>query len=196
MPVFWDTRRFDRSRVESFWLNNWRETKAIGWDASNERAATCVELRDLQAERTVLVINTHLDHVGEVARVRGAQLILDFLEEWPEETPMIVMGDFNSSPYRPIRRTLFTARTYGLFAQAGFMDAYRSVSGTWPPPATFHDYQGAAYVPDEYGTWYIDWPMTRNLRVLSAEIIQNPLETPPLSDHYPVTAVVAYTGES
>ncbi|HEV2067723.1 MAG TPA: hypothetical protein VGR08_12890 [Thermomicrobiales bacterium] len=196
VPIYWDTRRFRSIRTESFWLNPWREIKAVGWDAQNERAVTCVELEDLETGNHLLVVNTHLDHLGEVARVRGARLILDFLEEWPQAMPIILMGDFNSSPYRPIRRTAFTPRTFGLFAVAGFMDAYRSVTGVWPPPATFHDYRGTEYVPDQHGTWYIDWPLTRNLRVLSAEIIRNPPGTHPVSDHYPVEAVVTYTGES
>ncbi len=105
---------------------------------------------------------------------------------------MVITADFNSSPYRPIRRTSFTPRTFGLFAEAGFMDAFRSATGVWPPPATFHGYQGAAYVPDRFGTWYIDWPLTRNLRVLSAEIIRHQQGTRPVSDHYPVEAVVMY----
>lgn len=196
VPVFWDARRFRSVRAESFWLNKWRDIKAVGWDAQHERAVTCVELEDLTTGGNLLVVNTHLDHAGEMARVRGAGLILDFLEDWPQGIPIILMGDFNSSPYRPIRRTSFTPRTFGLFAEAGFMDAYRSVTGVWPPPATFHDYQGAEYVPDQYGTWYIDWPLTRNLRVLSAEIIRNRPETNPVSDHYPVEAVVTYTGAS
>ncbi len=48
VPGFWDTRRFECLQIESFWLNKWRDVKAIGWDAENERSVTCVELRDLK----------------------------------------------------------------------------------------------------------------------------------------------------
>lgn len=171
-------------------------TKAVGWDARAERVATWVELTNRQTGRQVLVINTHLDHVGERARMRGAQLILDLVEDWPAETPMIILGDFNASPYRPIPHTPYTSRTFGLFAEAGFMDAYRSVTGVWPPPATFHNYQGERYAPDQYGTWYIDWPLTRNLRVLTAEIIRHRPEAAPLSDHYPVYGEVEHIDEA
>jgi endonuclease/exonuclease/phosphatase family metal-dependent hydrolase len=154
---------------------------------------TWVELADRHADRLVLVINTHLDHVGEQARVRGAQLILDLVKQWPVETPMIILGDFNASPYRPSAQCSSTSRTFGVFAEAGFMDAYRSATGVWPPPATFHNYQGERYVPDQYGTWYIDWPLTRNLCVLAAEIVRHRPEDLPLSDHYPVYVEVGYT---
>ncbi|HEV2127088.1 MAG TPA: hypothetical protein VGR22_00540, partial [Thermomicrobiales bacterium] len=137
--------------------------------------------------------NTHLDHISEPARVRGAQVILEVLEGWSPQTPIIILGDFNSSPYRPTSHAAYTPRTFGLFAEAGFMDAYRSVAGIWPPPASFHNYEGERYVPDRYGTWYIDWPLTRNLRVLAAEILRHRSEDAPVSDHYPVEAVVTYT---
>ena len=193
VPIFWDDRRFERVGEGAFWLNKWQNRKALGWDASNERSVTWVELADRTAGGRLLFVNTHLDHVGETARVRGAQLILDFLEDWPPETPVIVTGDFNSGPYRPLRRMPSTPRVFGLFAEAGFMDAYRSATGVWPPPATFHDFRGEAYVPDEYGTWYIDWPLTRNLRVISAEVVRHRPGAKPVSDHYPVRATVTYT---
>lgn len=192
VPLFWDTRRFECLRTESFWLSDSPESKAIGWDANNERAVTWAELQDLGSDRALLVINTHFDHVGEEARIRSTHLILDLVARWPIETPIIILGDFNSSPYHPIRGTLYTGRSFGLFAKAGFMDAYRSHTGVWPPPATFHDYQGEAYVPDLYGTWYIDWPLTRNLRVRTAEIVRHHQGSLPLSDHYPVYVTVTY----
>ena len=193
VPVFWDTRRFALVEQGGFWLNPWRDRKAVGWDAQNERSMTWVKLADRLAGGDVLFVNTHLDHVGELARVRGARLILDFLETWPPSLPVVVTGDFNSGPYRPFPSTPFTPRAYGLFAEAGFMDAYRSATGVWPPPATFHDFAGDAYTPDRHGTWYVDWPLTRNLRVVSARIVRHPPGTPPLGDHYPVHAVVART---
>ena len=106
---------------------------------------------------------------------------------------MVITGDFNSGPYRPFRRTPFTPRAFGSFAEAGFMDAYRSATGVWPPPATFHNYEGDEYASDRHGTWYIDWPLTRNLRVVSARIVRHAPDTKPASDHYPVYAVVART---
>ena len=196
VPAFWQSGRFERLSQGAFWLNKWQDRKALGWDADSERSMTWVELTDTVVGRRVLFLNTHLDNIGEIARVRGARLILDFVEEWPPEMPVVITGDFNSSPYRPIRRMPSTPRTFGLFAEAGFMDAYRSATGVWPPPATYHDYEGEAYAPDQYGTWYIDWPLTRNLRVVSARIIRHQPGTKPVSDHYPVHAVVAYTTTS
>lgn len=193
VPVLWDRRRFELVDRGALWLNQWRDRGGAGWDARSERSMTWVELADRDAGRSLLLVNTHLDHVGEISRVRSAQLILDFVDDRPPDLPMIITADFNCSPYRPIPNTMFTPRPFGLFAEAGFMDAYRSATGVWPPPATFHDYLGEDYVPDRYGTWYIDWPLTRNLRVVSAQVLRHPPGSPPLSDHYPVHAVVAYT---
>lgn len=193
VPVFWDRRRFEAIRQGGFWLNRWQDRKARDWGATNERSMTWVELVDRAVDRHLLCVNTHLDHRSETARVRGAQLILAFLAEWPQEVPVIITGDFNASPYQPVPNLPATPRTYGLFAEAGFMDAYRSATGIWPPPATFHNYAGDRYVPDQYGTWYIDWPLTRNLHVVSAQIVRHDPGANPVSDHYPVQAVVTYT---
>ena len=190
VPIFWDTRRFQSVAEGGIWLNRWRDRKALGWDANNERSMTWVELVDRATQARLLVVNTHLDHVGEIARIRGTSLIIETLDDWPAEIPIVVTGDFNCGPYRPIRQVRFSSRPYGLFAEAGFMDAYRSATGLWPPPTTFHDFRGDAYRPDRYGTWYIDWPLTRNLRVTSARILRHPPGTQPLSDHYPVQAIV------
>lgn len=192
-PIFWDARRFAPLAKGSFWLNKWKDRKALGWDANNERTLSWVRFRDKVDDAELLFCNTHLDHVGETARQRGAQLILDFLEDFPTELPAIITADFNSSPYQPLRQAPDSSRTFGLFARAGFMDAYRSVHGVWPPPATFHGYKGAKWEPDKFGTWYIDWPLIRNLKPVAAEIIRHKRGTQPLSDHYPVYVTVTRT---
>ena len=193
VPIFWDRRRFEPVSQGGFWLNRWQDRKAPDWDANNERSMTWVELVDRTVDRRVLCVNTHLDHRSETSRVCGAQLILDFLAEWPQEVPVVITGDFNASPYQPVRDLPSTPHVYGMFAEAGFMDAYRSATGIWPPPTTFHNYEGNRYVPDQYGTWYIDWPLTRNLRVVSAQVVRHDPDAEPVSDHYPVQAVVTYT---
>ncbi|HEV2127575.1 MAG TPA: hypothetical protein VGR22_03040, partial [Thermomicrobiales bacterium] len=66
-PIYWDTRRFGLIRTDSCWLNRWRTVKAVDWGANHERAVTWVELMDRQADRIVLVVNTHLDHISEPA---------------------------------------------------------------------------------------------------------------------------------
>jgi len=45
------------------------------------------------------VFNTHLDHIGELARTNGIQLILSKIEALNlKKYPVIFMGDFNSQP--------------------------------------------------------------------------------------------------
>lgn len=62
------------------------------------------------------------------------------------------------------------------------------------------EYGERQYVPLVWDTrrflcrWYIDWPLTRNLRVLSAEILRHRPGEPSVRDHYPVSATVTYAG--
>lgn len=198
-PLAWDSTRFRVLNQGGDWLNELKNVKARGWNAQDERAFTWVELEDSavkkgREQRKLLFINTHLDHVGEQARVGGTQKILDFVGEWPVDFPIIITGDFNSGPYNPRPDApYYTARSYELFAAAGFMDTWRTATGIWPPPATFHNFKGSAYRADKYGTWYIDWPLARNLKVHSAEIITFKRGERPPSDHHPVAAGVFYT---
>lgn len=45
------------------------------------------------------VFNTHLDHVGEIARTKGIELILSKISELnTDQLTVFFMGDFNSTP--------------------------------------------------------------------------------------------------
>jgi len=55
--------------------------------------------KDLQSKKRFWVFNTHLDHVGEMAKTNGIRLILSKVKELNAKNyPVIFMGDFNSEP--------------------------------------------------------------------------------------------------
>ncbi len=89
--------------VESghFWLSETPEKPGLpGWDAHCTRVATWGRFR-VKAQPAVecLVMNTHLDHAGEIARREGARLLRHRLGKLADgRVPVILMGDFNARP--------------------------------------------------------------------------------------------------
>ena len=69
-----------------------------GWDAACERVATLAILKDKHTGKNFFFLNTHLDHMGKVARHEGASLVLEQAKKLSENLPIIVTGDFNAVP--------------------------------------------------------------------------------------------------
>ena len=74
----------------------------MGWDAACYRTATWALMKDKRNGRNFYFVNTHLDHVGVVARKNGLQLVVDRIAAMnPEGYPMVLTGDFNMTPDDP-----------------------------------------------------------------------------------------------
>ena len=71
-----------------------------GWDAALNRICTYVLLKDKHSNKQFWVFNTHLDHMGEIARTKSLELIIATIDALNiNNYPVIFMGDFNSEPY-------------------------------------------------------------------------------------------------
>ncbi|MBL8757124.1 MAG: endonuclease/exonuclease/phosphatase family protein, partial [Phycisphaerae bacterium] len=69
-PILFRRDRFEPVESGHFWLSPTPETPGSrGWDAALERMASWARLKDRATGRTLLVLNTHLDHRGVEARV-------------------------------------------------------------------------------------------------------------------------------
>jgi endonuclease/exonuclease/phosphatase family metal-dependent hydrolase len=97
----------------------------LAWNRSAQRS-----LIRLAGGSSVLVVVTHLHHLGPDAVIRDEQTtsILEWLDEAPAADATIVMGDFNAPPGEPAPTRL---------RAAGFRSAYEAANGsepavTWP----------------------------------------------------------------
>jgi endonuclease/exonuclease/phosphatase family metal-dependent hydrolase len=182
-----------------FYLSETPDTWSAGWDASVPRALAWARFRTLADGAELLHLNTHLDHIGERARVESVQLILRRLPELRREIiPVIFTGDFNCNPWSPGYRihveTTFTDVSYHILRAYGFADAFLAVGGEDSAASfTFHGFEGAGYWPARHHmAGRIDWVLTldgaRPMRPLTCLIAHD--QEPPVypSDHYPVVA--------
>lgn len=91
--IFYLEDKYDVLESGTFWLSETPDEPSIGWDAADYRICTWVTLKNNDTEEIYTHYNTHLDHIGEEARMKGVEVILDVISE--ETTPYVLTGDFN-----------------------------------------------------------------------------------------------------
>lgn len=109
-PLLYNTKRLKLLGSGWFWLSETPEEPSKGWDAACERIATWgifefVEDRKhvkdrklVENRKKIAVLNTHFDHVGEVARANSSEMIKNWVNGINDSIPVIVLGDFNADP--------------------------------------------------------------------------------------------------
>ena len=112
-PIFFRTDRFQLLNNGTFWLSRTPQRIASrDWDAAITRVASWVELRDRNSNQVFYVVNTHFDHVGETARVESARLLVKQLQTKFANHPVVLTGDFNTTPNSDPYKTLVGAGAY------------------------------------------------------------------------------------
>jgi len=97
--IFFKKDRFGLLQQNTFWLSETPDVISKGWDAALNRICTYVLLKDKKTKQTFWVFNTHLDHIGELARTNSIQLILSKIKTLNTKNyPVFFTGDFNSEP--------------------------------------------------------------------------------------------------
>jgi endonuclease/exonuclease/phosphatase family metal-dependent hydrolase len=136
-PLGYRRDRFALVASGTFWLSPTPEVPGKGWDAAYPRVATWARLSDKASKHVLLVVNTHMDHVGTTARLEGARQIRRWIgaHRKPGEA-VVLMGDFNSPTASPayaaitepgadaLRDTLTISRTPH-FGPAGTFNAFK-----------------------------------------------------------------------
>ena len=130
-PIFYKHKKFDLVESRTFWLSETPNKPSMGWDTDSKRICTWALFREKSTGVTFSVYNTHLDHIGEKARVNGVKLILDSLAR-RSSTPVFLLGDFNSERdsdvYNLVGSSGFVKDSYGVaqkkFASGGTFNAF------------------------------------------------------------------------
>ena len=98
MAIMYNKKTMKLLKWGTFWLSETPQKPSLGWDAACRRTATWAFFKDKGSGRKFLMVNTHLDHVGEQARINGMALILERIKELnPDGLPVVLTGDFNSA---------------------------------------------------------------------------------------------------
>lgn len=188
-PIFFRKDRFDLLDQSTFWLSTTPDkTASRGWDADLPRIASWVKLQDRQTETIFYVMNTHFDHRGTQARAESAKLLLKQLREHFVDHPVILTGDFNTTPDSPPYNILIGNDTQ---TQRVYLDASKhSVQNPIGPDSTWNGFN--AIVPDRR----IDYLFTtKMIRVERFKTLDDQRNNRFPSDHLPIVAELEFMRE-
>lgn len=101
--IFYNKEKFSVVKQSTFWLSATPDSVSMGWDAVCKRVCTYGLFKSKKTKQLFWVFNTHLDHVGVVARLESVKLITERINMLNEgyNYPVVLMGDFNTKPGDP-----------------------------------------------------------------------------------------------
>lgn len=169
-PIWYDSKQFDLLQQGTFWLSDTPNEPSKGWDAALPRICTWASLKHLSSGRELWVFNTHLDHQGTEARSQSTALIAEMAGRLTNQPPMLLLGDFNSTPQEEPHRQLH---------QTAWLDARATAEKREGPIGTFPGFDGKR--PEKR----IDFVYYKNLPPPFIYMVDGPPDRqPPLaSDH-------------
>lgn len=181
--IFYKGQLLKVVRSGTFWLS---ETPDIpgsrGWDAACNRVVTWAEFKDKNTGKHFIALNTHFDHMGEIAQVESAKLIIKKLASIANHLPVILTGDFNVTQKSKAYRILtFSENEYTL------SDSRTRVGAQITGP----DFSFVGFDPTVEPTELIDFIMVSwDIDVIYNEILDFRAKGKYLSDHLPVIAIL------
>ena len=116
MAILYRKDRFKVLEHGDFWLSETPFVCSRGWDAACHRIVTWGCFIDKKTGKPLYCFNTHLDHVGEVARRESVKLITQRIKEivLDKRAPIFLTGDFNSDInseiFDPLKKVMKQAR--------------------------------------------------------------------------------------
>ena len=179
--IFYNKEKFDLLGQNTFWLSATPEKVSVGWDAAMERICTYGLFMDKASGAMFWVFNTHFDHIGELAREKSAELLVQKIKEVnKDDFPVILMGDFNlNDQSKPIK-----------YLSAIFNDSRNvSVKAPFGPFGTFNEFQFHEPVKDRIDYIFCS---KENIQVEKYAVLTDSKDSKYPSDHFPVFAEVRF----
>lgn len=171
--IFYRQDSFHCLENDEIWLSSTPQVhRSKDWDSAFPRMMSYGILEELEHRRELIVMVTHLDHMGRTARLEQARLIRDWGSG--RRLPSILMGDFNDAPGSDVHRLLTDD-------DGGWTDSWIALGrGEGVESMTHHDFSGNAE------KCRMDWVLhTREFRSLNAFIVRDHFEGRYPSDHFP-----------
>jgi endonuclease/exonuclease/phosphatase family metal-dependent hydrolase len=156
-----------------FWLSTTPGLhRSKDWDSAFPRMMSYALFAVREQKIPIWVAVTHLDHVGHVARLKQAEIIVGWVKE--RSGPLILMGDFNDVPGSELHRSLAAPET-GLRDSWELLELAENDSSM-----THHGFDGKP----QKGR--LDWILiSRHFKVCQACIVRDHERGRYPSDHFP-----------
>ncbi|WP_454259406.1 endonuclease/exonuclease/phosphatase family protein [Pseudoxanthomonas mexicana] len=176
MGVFYRKDRLKVIESGDFWLSDTPDVAgSITWGHPHPRMVTWALFEQRSDGRRFYLFNTHLPYrdEDEAARLKGAQAIARRLATLPDDVPVVLTGDFNTTPDSDAHAVL-----------AGILqDAWTTAPRVEGIDATFHGFTGKA-------DRRIDWIFVRGAQLESITSVTTRWNHRYPSDHFPLVATL------
>ena len=180
-PVLFNKKRWEVLDSGFFWLSDTPEFPGSNtWGAAFSRMVTFGLFRDFISGDSILVVNTHFDHVSQSAREKSIGLILARFKTEISKIPVILMGDLNVTPENPVYQKIISINSLS--------DSYKkihqeeSVAG-----ATFHGWIDSEPQDRIDYIFYSD-----PLSIIESEVLHTKHNGIYPSDHFPLNTVLKF----
>jgi endonuclease/exonuclease/phosphatase family metal-dependent hydrolase len=185
--ILFSRARYELMSAGGFWFSEQPHVAGSkSWDSAESRFVNWVHLRERSSGKDFRFWNTHFDHIGQTAREKAAELIVQAGAAFATDFPQLLSGDLNAAATNPAIKRL---------AAGGWTDTYAAVHGPEDPGYTAHGFLGlqrSAKDPKAKLNGRIDWIWCRGAaKPLAAEVIRDSRNGRYPSDHYFVSATVA-----
>lgn len=172
----------------TFWLSETPEVPSKGWDAACNRTVTWGKFKCKKTGKIFCYANTHLDHMGTIARAESAKLLLRRMHEiTQDELPLFISGDFNVTDQSDVYNSI----TKGVGSIPGLRDSNKIAKERKAAQEyTFHDWDR---VPADQGN-IIDYIFVDN-KIDVQKFKINPVKETNgrcASDHVSIVATIAF----
>ena len=171
MSIFYKKEEVEFIDGGTFWLSETPDQVSKGWDAACFRTCTWAILKKKDTGKKFVYMNTHLDHMGKVAREESIKLIVERAEKLTGgKLPVFITADFNSPTsnaiFKPMQEAMLDARVEApVTDDRGTLNCW----GTTPPGVV------------------IDHVFFRGAEAQKFEVLRDKdYGAPYVSDHYPV----------
>jgi endonuclease/exonuclease/phosphatase family metal-dependent hydrolase len=98
VAIYYDPKRFKVVESGHFWMSETPDIPSVSWDASVLRICNWAKFYDENSNKEFYVFNIHYDHKGVLAREKSAELTKSKIETIAGDAPVILAGDFNTTP--------------------------------------------------------------------------------------------------
>ncbi|HWG67622.1 MAG TPA: endonuclease/exonuclease/phosphatase family protein [Rhodanobacteraceae bacterium] len=181
MGVFYRTDELRVLDSGNFWLSDTPDVPGSDtWGTPFPRMVTWARFQRKDDGRTFVMFDTHLPYreQDDVAREKGAAVILKHIAKLAAGEPFVLTGDFNTTPDSKVHAML----------TEHLQDAWLVAPHRSGPDKTFHNFTGNP-------TERIDWILVRGFRVEDARTVTTHQGKLYPSDHFPVVADLQWSGK-
>ena len=176
--IFYRKDRFKPLQSGNFWLSETPDKPGKGWDATCcNRICSWAQFNDLKTKKKFYFFSVHFDHQGVEARRQSGKLMVTKIKEIAKNEPVILTGDFNSTPDTEQIKTIQT-----------LLSDTRAVTTMPPygPEGTFNAFKFDAPMDQRIDYIFVSKPF----EVLKYGVLTDAKEQRYPSDHQPVVGKV------